>query len=101
MKLAVKNSSYVANSGDALACDTSAGSFTVFLPPSPDDGDAVEIVDAAKTWGTHSLTVDGNGKTMVSGAVSIGETLVCDISDPARLLLIWRAAVSQWEVFGS
>lgn len=96
LKLSVKTTAFVAAAGDQILSDTSAGRFTVYLPPIPADGDAVEIIDFAKAWVANPLTIDGNGH-----AIETGSTLVCDVADPAHLLLVWRAAAARWKVFGS
>jgi hypothetical protein len=47
--------------GDKILADTTAASFTITLPAG---GGSVTINDAHGTWGTHPVTVNGNGRTI-------------------------------------
>lgn len=59
-------SPYVAASGDTVAADTSAGSFTLTLPA---DGGIVVVIDKAGSWGERPLLIDGNGATIDGQAI--------------------------------
>ena len=53
-------SPYASTSNVRLLVDTTAGAVTVTLPAAPTVGDYVEIIDAAGTFDTNSLTVGRN-----------------------------------------
>lgn len=52
-----------------LQCNLSAAT-TVYLDPTPRDGDRFAIVDVAGNFATRNLTVHGNGR-QISGATSV------------------------------
>jgi hypothetical protein len=56
-------SNYTAINNDRLIADTTAGSFTVYLPATPNSGDYVQITDGAD-WTVHNLTVNRNGSSI-------------------------------------
>ncbi len=63
----VKAGIYTAAVGDRIQADTSAGIWTLTLPPAPAVGDAVEIEDATASFSTHNLTVARNGQKLNNG----------------------------------
>jgi hypothetical protein len=60
---AVKTTTYTAAAGDLLLADTTAGPFTITLPPTPEVGDAVRI-KGGPAAATNTLTVARNGSTI-------------------------------------
>lgn len=78
--------------GQRLLVDTSGGAFTIDLSGTPATGDTIEFADAAGTWAAENLTIDANGKTIVSeGAEFDG---VCNVS--ARITLAYNG--SEWSL---
>lgn len=55
---------YTAFSGDQIGADTSAGSFTITLPASPNVSDSVRVIDAGGTFLENYLTIDPNGNNI-------------------------------------
>ena len=72
---ATKTANYTASANDGIIADTSGGSFTITLPPTPTTGDAVTIADGA-SWPTNNLTVARNGSTIEG----LSEDLTMDVS---------------------
>lgn len=58
-------SNYTAVDTDRIIADTTAGSFTIALPPTPSIGSYVVITDAGD-WEQNNLTVARNGSTIES-----------------------------------
>lgn len=57
------DSDYQAQNADRLALDTSGGTFTVTLPPSPTTGTYVRLIDVSN-WSDTPVTVGRNGSTI-------------------------------------
>jgi hypothetical protein len=83
---------YTAANQEGVLADTSAGAFTVTLPPSPSTGAQVVVADAGGAWGTNNLTVARNGST-ISG---LAENLICDISG-ASVQFVYDGTT--WEIY--
>jgi hypothetical protein len=64
-----RTSNYTMGSNQIIPIDSSGGSFTVFLPASPANGDQIYIFDSGGALSTNSVTLDRNGKT-INGAAS-------------------------------
>ena len=86
-----KTANYTAADRDGIIADTSAGTFTVFLPATPTLGMQVAIVDG-NNWGTNNLTVGRNGSTIEG----LSENLTLDIAG-VSVQLIYDGTT--WEVF--
>jgi hypothetical protein len=72
----LKTANYTAKDKDGILANTSAGTFTVTLPASPDIGASVVINDAADSFGTNNLIVARNGSTIET----IADNLILDLS---------------------
>ena len=59
------NADYTAKKYDRVLADTTNGSFTVTLPPSPSANDVVAIMDIASSFSTNPLSVAQNGNTIM------------------------------------
>lgn len=62
--------------------DTSGGVVTVKLYPTPGNAKPARFVDSARSFATHALTIDGNGKN-INGA----STLAVSVQDSCPLLI--------------
>jgi hypothetical protein len=79
-----QNGSFNAHKEFAYLVDTSTSTLTVTLPSVPGNagvGDWVQLYDASTTWGTHNVTVNGNGTNIASSASNMtlnisGSTIV-------------------------
>ncbi len=68
---------YTATNFDFIYCDTSVGSFTVTLPPSPNPNDVVAVMDISSSFGTNSLSIARNGNTIMG----LGEDMIIDTNN--------------------
>ncbi len=66
----VQTSAYTASVMERVLADTTGGAWTLTLPGSPAAGDAVEVADGYGSFGTNSLTIDGNGNN-INGSSSV------------------------------
>lgn len=80
--------------GDVCFCDTTAAAITLTLPATPSKGDTVEVYDIANTFDTNNLTIDRNGKPIMSGA----ENLVVN-TEGAAFALIFYDDTRGWRLF--
>jgi hypothetical protein len=69
-----KTANYTAINGNRIIANTTAGSFTVTLPSSPQAGYSVIIADGGN-WNTNNLTVGRNGATIEG----LAEDLLLDL----------------------
>lgn len=86
-----KNVNYTASNQDCILANTSAGSFTVTLPGSPNQYDRVTIVDVMGTFETNNLIVARNGQNILGD----GENLTLDVNF-YRVDLIYLNASEGW-----
>jgi hypothetical protein len=86
-----RTSAIVAAAGDRILADTSAGAWTLTLPPTPTTGMEVQVIDARATWHTNALTIARNGATIAD----LAEDLICDLR-AARVSLVYTGAT--WAV---
>lgn len=68
----------------------SAAAQTIYLPPEPDDGARIGIVDPANRLATYNITLNGNGRPIEDAA-----TLVLSTSGLTRLWF-YRADLGKW-----
>ncbi len=59
-----QSTSFNATNNNSYGVNTTNGAITATLPASPSDGDVVAFSDAASTFGTSNLTIDGNGNNI-------------------------------------
>ena len=52
---------YSANSGEQLFCDTNGGGFTITLPGSPATGDVIRFYDLRKTFDSNGILNTDSG----------------------------------------
>jgi len=60
------SNNYEALKNDYILVDTRNRSFTIKLPYNPKIGDNIIIIDIFKSFGTHNLIINGNGKSIDS-----------------------------------
>ena len=72
-----KTTTYTANNGNYLFCDTSAAAFTITLPASPAINNTVYFQDAKGTFLTNPLTIDRNGQTIMG----LSENMIAAINN--------------------
>ena len=88
-----KTSAYTAIAGDNIFVDTSAAAFTITLPSSPTQGDAVAFIDSEGTFDTNNLTVEpGSEKIMTNTA---GDEMVVDTNN-AAFTLVYQDSAFGW-----
>jgi len=90
----VKNSNYTAIAGDAILANTSAGSFTITLPATPQAGTSVIIADAFD-WETNNLTVVAGGSKTIEFTLN---SIVLDIKN-IKVEFIYEG--NTWQVYSS
>lgn len=91
----VKTANFNATSGTAYAIDTiTAGAFTMTLPASPSDGDAIRFEDARSGLATNSLTVARNGNNIMNLAEDMTVATV-----NAASTLQWSSTLSTWIMY--
>jgi len=68
---------FIVSSDEIIACNTSGGSFAVFLPSSPTTGETHTILDVGGALGSKPLTISGNGINLVtaSGLLASSDTI--------------------------
>jgi hypothetical protein len=88
-----KTTDYVARNYERILTDTSGGSFTITLPPSPVAGVAITLYDNAG-WGINNLTVARNGSTIES----LADDFVLDVSS-IKVEFIYNG--STWQIYSS
>lgn len=86
-----KTNNYSAVNGDKLIADTSAGTFTITLPATPNLGDSIIIADGA-AWGAINLTIARNASTIEG----LAENLILDITG-VQVEIVYDGAT--WEVY--
>jgi hypothetical protein len=64
-----KNGNYQAVAGQSIAADTTAGGWTLTLPPNPQFGTICTVADASATWATNNLTVSPYSGSTLQGSV--------------------------------
>lgn len=90
-----QTANYLANAGDAIAANTSAGPFTIQLPASPAAGASVEIADELQTFDLNPLTINPNG-SKIGG---LGQNMMLTLAGQYASLVYMNATVG-WLVTG-
>jgi len=76
-----------------IFADTSGGAWTFTLNSSPTVGDTVIFSDLRGTWGTHNLTINGNGNNINGDG-----TLICDINNCHITLVYTGNSTVGWKI---
>lgn len=83
---------YYAQPFQTLWIDTlTSGTFTIYLPPTPVQGDVIKFYDVKRYFQTNNLTIDRNGKPIMGD----GENLVVS-TEGAAFELTYYDTTSGW-----
>ena len=88
-----KNGNYTANPMDYILADTSAGTFTITLPPNPVAGTSVIVLDKSN-WSINNLNIGRNLKTIENYA----DDFILDIGQ-SRVEFTYDG--STWQIYSS
>lgn len=91
--LGIVIANYNALANNLVRADSTNGSFSIFLPDSPNDGDVVGIIDIANKFNTNPVTIVPNAGTTVESDTS----LILDL-DGAFSTVVYVSAVSDWKL---
>lgn len=69
-----------------IGANTSAGSFTLFLPDPASDGDIIEIIDINNTFDINNLIIDPNGNEIELDT----DSLTCNIKGAHFVLVFYN-----------
>ena len=87
------NTNYAANNNDHIFVDTSTGTVTITLPPTPNVGYNVTFIDYAGTCGINALTFARNGELIMG----LAEDLLVDVPAAANTL-IYSGSANGWKI---
>ena len=90
----VVTTTYTAQSGQQLFCDTNGGAFTVTLPAAPATGDIIRIFDLRKTFDSNNLTLGRNGKLIQGDSADMTVN-----SEGAAFDLVYSGDTYGWRIF--
>ena len=85
---------YSAQSGQQLFCDTNGGGFTVTLPGSPAVGDIIRFFDLRKTFDSNALTLGRNGKLIQGDGADMTVN-----SEGAAFDIVYSGDSYGWRIF--
>ena len=91
---AIQTSNYSASVNDAVRVNSTAGSFTVTLPPTPADGSIVAVFDIVDQCATHAVLVSPSGGDKVE---SDSSGLSINIAG-AYVALVYNSATTNWKI---
>ena len=74
--------------------DTSSGTWTLTLPPSPSQGDKVRIIDVRKSFDSNNLTVGRNGSNIMGDSADMVVS-----TEGASFELIYSDGTQGWVIF--
>lgn len=88
-----QSTDYAASSGDRVAADTNSGPWTLTLPPSPTQGNTVEVLDAGGAFAINALSVTSAAETIEGLAPPMSMTL-----NRVRVVFTFNGAT--WKIAG-
>jgi|GEM_PF-1599437 len=88
-----KSAAYTAVVGDRIKADTlTVGAFNITLPPAPNDGDQVEVMDIKSSFDVANCALLGNGKTVMGNT-----TLFLNLKNLHRVFT-YDATLGDWRI---
>jgi hypothetical protein len=92
----VKTASYTATEAQLVRCDSTASSFSVFLPSSPVDGNVVGIIDIATagSFYLHPVSVVPSAGNTIEGA---SDLVMLDINN-AYITFVYVSSTNNWKM---
>jgi hypothetical protein len=90
----LKTSNYTAANNNRIIADTSAGAFTITLPPTPSTGDYIVITDGYD-WSANNLTIARNGSTIEGIA---NDMYIDNKGVTVELIYNGNSGVNSWQV---
>ena len=93
LNMKYKTAAYTAIALDEILADTSAGPWTLTLPPTATQLDKIVIKDAKGTWVNNNLTLARNGNNIAG----VADNLICDVTQ--NITLIYIDTTTGWGVF--
>lgn len=86
---------YTASAGERIFANATAGGFTITLPPTPADGDTIQVIDVAGIFGTNNVTLARNGVKIQN----LAEDLILNLNN-AAVTMIYSGASFGWVFIG-
>lgn len=93
---ATKTTTYTANVGELVRCDTSGGAFTVTMPASPSIGD---VVGAILITAGNKLTISRAGSQVFRG-INLGSNTSIQLQSAGSVFLFVYGATNEWTIIG-
>jgi hypothetical protein len=91
--IGIATANYNALANNLVRADSTGGSFSIFLPDSPNDGDVVGVIDISNTFNTNPVTLVPNSGTTIESDTS----LILDL-DGSFSTVVYVSAVSNWKL---
>lgn len=91
--IGIATSNYDALSNNLIRANTTTGSFSIFLPSNPNDGDVVGVIDVANTFETNPVTLVANTGATIEDDTS----LILDLNG-AFTTVVYIDAESNWKL---
>lgn len=88
-----KTTTYTAASGDHIKASTAGGAWSLTFPPSPADGDQIEVQDVDGTFQTNNLTLLVNGNKIMGFTTS----WVLD-TQYEHLIFVYDSTLGDWRI---
>lgn len=89
----IRTSNTTAVISDSLACDTTAGPFTVTMPLNPVINDTVMFMDYGSSFSPNALIISRNGKNIMG----LAEDMLVDTKN-AAFTLLYIDALKGWRI---
>lgn len=77
-----------------LVCNLQSAT-TLYMPPNPQDGARLAVIDASANFATHNLTLNGNGRKVDGGTTDVLST------NSQAIQYIYRADIGDWKAFAT
>jgi hypothetical protein len=90
----IVTTNYTALSNNLIRANSTAGTFTITLPDSPNDGDVVGIIDVANTFGTNPVTVVPG----TIGTIESTNSIILDLDGAYVSFVFIASGVNNWKL---